>query len=76
MSHHFDSTADHADGRINPCEEDAFPAAPGTTEDQAMFRPSFPDPPDGAAERDALVAASPPRTGARHGWPRHSFPMC
>ncbi len=31
MSHHFDSTADRADGRINPCDLYAFPAAPGTT---------------------------------------------
>ncbi len=31
MSHHFDSAADRADGRINPCDLYAFPAAPGTT---------------------------------------------
>src|SRR6266566_5144260 len=31
VSHHFDSAADRADGRINPCDLYAFPAAPGTT---------------------------------------------
>jgi hypothetical protein len=31
MSHHFDSPAALADGRINPCDLYAFPAAPGTT---------------------------------------------
>ncbi len=31
MSHHFDSAADRADGRINPCDLYAFPAASGTT---------------------------------------------
>ena len=31
MSHHFDSAADRADGRINPCDRYAFPAAFGTT---------------------------------------------
>ena len=31
MSHHFDSAADRADGRINPCDLYVFPAAPGTT---------------------------------------------
>src|SRR6266508_4406450 len=31
VSHHFDSTAARADGRINPCDLYAFPAAPGTT---------------------------------------------
>jgi hypothetical protein len=31
MSHHFDSAADRADGRINPCDLYAFPAAFGTT---------------------------------------------
>ena len=31
MSHHFDSAAARADGRINPCDPYAFPAAPGTT---------------------------------------------
>ena len=31
MSHHFDSAADRADGRINPCDLYAFPGAPGTT---------------------------------------------
>ena len=31
MSHHFDSAAARADGRINPCDLYAFPAAPGTT---------------------------------------------
>ena len=31
MSHHFNSAADRADGRINPCDLYAFPAAPGTT---------------------------------------------
>jgi hypothetical protein len=31
VSHHFDSTADRADGRINPCDLYAFPGAPGTT---------------------------------------------
>src|SRR5215813_5796236 len=31
MSHHFDSAADRADGRINPCDLYAFPAAPGTS---------------------------------------------
>ena len=31
MSHHFDSAADRADGRINPCDLYAFPAAPDTT---------------------------------------------
>src|SRR5215468_5881808 len=31
MSHHFDSAADRADGRINPCDLYAFPTAPGTS---------------------------------------------
>jgi hypothetical protein len=31
VSHHFDSAADRADGRINPCDLYAFPAAPGAT---------------------------------------------
>jgi hypothetical protein len=31
VSHHFDSAADRADGRINPCDLYVFPAAPGTT---------------------------------------------
>ena len=31
VSHHFDSAAARADGRINPCDLYAFPAAPGTT---------------------------------------------
>lgn len=31
MSHHFDSAADRADGRINPCDLYAFPATPGTS---------------------------------------------
>jgi hypothetical protein len=31
VSHHFDSAAHRADGRINPCDLYAFPAAPGTT---------------------------------------------
>jgi hypothetical protein len=31
VSHHFDSAADRADGRINPCDLYAFPGAPGTT---------------------------------------------
>jgi hypothetical protein len=31
VSHHFDSPAAIADGRINPCDLYAFPAAPGTT---------------------------------------------
>jgi Domain of unknown function (DUF4331) len=31
MSHHFNSAADRADGRINPCDLYAFPAAPGTS---------------------------------------------
>ncbi|HEY1003883.1 MAG TPA: DUF4331 family protein [Streptosporangiaceae bacterium] len=31
MSHHFDSAADRADGRINPCDLYAFPGAPSTT---------------------------------------------
>jgi len=31
VSHHFDSDAARADGRINPCDLYAFPAAPGTT---------------------------------------------
>ena len=31
MSHHFDSAADRADGRINLCDLYAFPGAPGTT---------------------------------------------
>lgn len=31
MSHHFDSAADRADGRNNPCDLYAFPGAPGTT---------------------------------------------
>jgi hypothetical protein len=31
VSHHFDSAADRADGRINPCDLYAFPATPGTT---------------------------------------------
>ena len=31
VSYHFDSAADRADGRINPCDLYAFPATPGTT---------------------------------------------
>ena len=31
MSHHFDSAADRADGRISPCDLYAFPATSGTT---------------------------------------------
>ena len=31
MSHHFDSAADRADGRINLCDLYVFPGAPGTT---------------------------------------------
>ena len=31
MSHHFDSAADRADGRINACDLYVFPGAPGTT---------------------------------------------
>src|SRR5215470_7257565 len=31
VSHHFDSAADRADGRINPCDLYAFPGAPGST---------------------------------------------
>jgi hypothetical protein len=31
VSHHFDSAADRADGRVNPCDLYAFPGAPGTT---------------------------------------------
>ena len=31
MSHHFDSAADRADGRINLCDLYAFPGTPGTT---------------------------------------------
>ena len=31
MSHHFDSAADRADGRINPCDLYAFPAEPDTS---------------------------------------------
>lgn len=31
LSHHFDSAADRADGRINACDRYAFPAAPGGT---------------------------------------------
>jgi len=31
VSHHFDSAADRADGRINPCDLYAFPGASGTT---------------------------------------------
>jgi hypothetical protein len=31
MSHHFDSAADRADGRVNLCDLYAFPGAPGTT---------------------------------------------
>jgi hypothetical protein len=31
VSHHFDSAAARADGRINPCDLYAFPATPGTT---------------------------------------------
>jgi hypothetical protein len=31
VSHHFDSAADRADGRINPCDLYAFAGAPGTT---------------------------------------------
>jgi hypothetical protein len=31
VSHHFDSAADRADGRINPCDLYAFPATPGST---------------------------------------------
>jgi hypothetical protein len=31
VSHHFDSAADRADGRINPCDLYAFPAAAGTS---------------------------------------------
>jgi hypothetical protein len=31
VSHHFDSAADRADGRINPCDLYVFPATPGAT---------------------------------------------
>jgi hypothetical protein len=31
VSHHFNSVADRADGRLNPCDLYAFPATPGTT---------------------------------------------
>jgi hypothetical protein len=31
VSHHFDSAAERADGRINPCDLYAFPAAPGAS---------------------------------------------
>jgi hypothetical protein len=31
VSHHFDSAADRADGRINPCDLYVFPAGPGTS---------------------------------------------
>jgi hypothetical protein len=31
VSHHFDSVANRADGRINPCDLYAFPATPGST---------------------------------------------
>jgi hypothetical protein len=31
VSHHFDSAADRADGRINLCDLYVFPGAPGTT---------------------------------------------
>jgi hypothetical protein len=31
MSHHFDSPAALADGRVNPCDLYVFPAAPGTS---------------------------------------------
>ncbi len=31
MSHHFDSAADRADGRINLCDLYAFPGPPGTS---------------------------------------------
>ncbi len=31
MSHHFDSAADRADGRVNPCDLYIFPGAAGTT---------------------------------------------
>jgi len=31
VSHHFDSAAGRAGGRINPCDLSAFPGAPGTT---------------------------------------------
>jgi Domain of unknown function (DUF4331) len=31
VSHHFDSAADRADGRINLCDLYAFPGAPGTS---------------------------------------------
>ena len=31
MSHHFDSPAALADGRVNPCDLYIFPTAPGTT---------------------------------------------
>jgi len=31
VSHHFDSAADRADGRVNPCDLYAFPGAPGTS---------------------------------------------
>jgi len=31
VSHHFDSAADRADGRINPCDLYVFPGSPGTT---------------------------------------------
>src|SRR5262249_21894990 len=40
MSHHFDSAADLADGRINPCDLYAFPAAPGTS---ALILTASPD---------------------------------
>jgi hypothetical protein len=31
VSHHFDSAADRADGRINLCDLYAFPGTPGTS---------------------------------------------
>jgi hypothetical protein len=31
VSHHFDSAADRADGRINLCDLYAFPGPPGTS---------------------------------------------
>jgi hypothetical protein len=71
MSHHFDSAADRADGRINPCDLYAFPGAPGTT---ALILTVNPDAGRGCPEFRRTSVAAPviimPRSGPHSGW-RH-----
>src|SRR6266699_3424767 len=64
VSHHFDSAADRADGRINPCDLYAFPAAPGTSADLAL-RVRFTEPDDNGRQQVQVRRADGP--AARHG---------